>query len=360
MNKLDKKIIFTPGPVRMYPETLRLGAIQAPYFRNDEFSKIIFECEEILLELLNAPKESKVIFLTASGTAGMEAVVQNLLNANDETLVINGGGFGQRFVDLCQIHGINYKEHRIENTNLADTKPLEAYKRINSLLINGHETTIGMLYDLEAVGNFCQENNILHIVDAISMFITDELDMQKQHIDTLIVSSHKGLALPPGLTMVVLSPKVIEQINPSNSLYFDFKSYLKNGERGQTPFTPAVTIILQLHERLKQIKQDGLVVYINKAKEIAEYFRGQISSLPLQNYSQFMPNAMTSLMPTDGKSANQIVNDLEGQYGIVVAPNGGDLKNIVFRVSHMGNMDKVYVDILINALYDYFNVKREK
>jgi aspartate aminotransferase-like enzyme len=77
-------------------------------------------------------------------------------------------------------------------------------------------------------------------------------------------------------------------------------------------------------------------------------------------YSQFMPNAMTTLTPTDGKSASQIVKDLEEQYNIIVAPNGGDLKDKVFRVSHMGNMDREYVDILIDALYGYFSIKRQK
>ncbi len=356
---MKSKAMFTPGPVRMYPETLKLGAIQSPYFRNDEFSKILYECEDILLELLNAPKNSQVIFLTASGTAGMEAVVQNLLNSKDKTLVINGGAFGQRFAELCQIHHINYKEHKVADSNLSNTKQLENYKQIDSLLINGHETSIGMLYDLDAVGQFCKKNDILHIVDAISMFATDELDMQKQHIDALIMSSHKGLALPPGLTMIVLSAVAIKNINPINSLYFGFGAYLKNAERGQTPFTPAVTIILQLHARLKQIKSDGLDAHISKAKGVATYFRQQIAQLPLKAYSLFMPNAMTTLTPTDGKPASQIVKNLDEKYDVVVAPNGGDLKDTIFRVSHMGKMDKEYVDILIDALYDYYQVQKK-
>lgn len=358
MKSLYDKYIFTPGPVKMYEETLKLGSMQTPYFRNDEFSDIIFDCEKNLLNIANAPGGSRVLFLTASGTAGMEATVQNLLNQDDKALVVNGGGFGQRFADICKIHNINTIECKVQNSNLSDTSLLSENKDATSLLINAHETSIGTLYDLDAVGKFTKENGMLNIVDAISMFITDKLDMQRHNIDALIISSHKGLALPPGLSMVILSPKAIAKINPVHQLYFDFNSYLKDGQRGQTPFTPAVTIILQLHQRLQCIIEDGIKTHRERAKGAAEYFRESIKELPLELYSSYMPNAMTTLTPTDGKSAAQIVKDLDEQFDIIVAPNGGELRDKIFRVSHMGNMNKEYVDILINALHTYYNIKK--
>jgi aspartate aminotransferase-like enzyme len=154
--------------------------------------------------------------------------------------------------------------------------------------------------------------------------------------------------------MIILNPKAIAQLQPQSSLYFDFKNYLDDGERGQTPFTPAVTILLQLHFRLNQIFEIGIESEIKKAREIAQYFRESIKDLPLACYSDFMPNAMTTLTPTDGKSAWKIVNDLDKEYNIVVAPNGGVLKDKIFRVSHMGAMTKEYTQILIDALRDYY------
>ncbi len=358
INKLTEKYIFTPGPVRMFEETLEIGALQTPYFRNEAFSKITLECEENILKITNAACGSRVLFLTASGTAGMEAVVQNLLCSDDKALVINGGTFGQRFVDICKIHSIHHTEAKVQNNNLCDTAILDAHKDATALLINAHETSIGTLYDLDSVGAFAKEHNLLHIVDAISMFVTDAVDMQKHHIDALVISSHKGLALPPGLSMVVLSPRAIEKINPVHQLYFDFNSYLKDGARGQTPFTPAITIILQLHQRLEQIVHDSIESEINKAKEIATYFREAIQDLPLKPYSFHMPNAMTILTPTDEKLASLIVKDLDEKYNIIVAPNGGELKDKVFRVAHMGAMTKEYTDVLIDALFDYYGRKR--
>ncbi|MGZ8158432.1 MAG: pyridoxal-phosphate-dependent aminotransferase family protein [Methylobacter sp.] len=349
--------IFTPGPVKMPPYIMEIGARQTPYFRNEFFSNTLLECEKLLLDLASAPIGSRVVFLTASGTGAMEAAVMNLLSTNDKAIVINGGGFGQRFVDICKCHGAAVHEHKIDGENLADTAPLDAYAESTALLINAHETTKGILYDMDAIGHYCRKNKLLHIVDAISMFVTDDINMTDQHIDALIISSHKGLALPPGLSMVLLSPRAIDRVSPTKSLYFNFRNYLEDGLRGQTPFTPAVTILLQLHARLKQIERDTLKYEIDKANRIADYFRKHVSAWPLGLYSRFMPNAMTALTPTNGESALDIVKYLEGR-NIIVAPNGGALKDAVFRVSHMGDMTTDYVDVLINALDHYYGVTR--
>ncbi len=351
--------IFTPGPVKMSEEILQVGAKQTPYFRNSQFSDVTFACENGLLEMVNAPEGSRVIFLTASGTAGMESAVMNLLNKNDNALVVNGGGFGARFVDICTTHAIPHTNFRVKNTNLTEIESLAPNEEYTALVVNAHETSVGHLYNLDAMGEYAVKNDMLYIVDAISMLVTDPLDMQQSNIDVVIASSQKGLALPPGLTMVILTPKAIEKLQTIDSLYFNFKDYLANGKRGQTPYTPAVTIMLQLEARLEQIKRrGGIEQSIANAKEIATYFRSSIRALPLKEYTPFMPNAMTTLTPTDGRSAMDIVNALEENHKVMVCPNGGAERDIVFRVSHMGEMTKQYTDILINALHEFYGVAR--
>ncbi len=351
--------IFTPGPVKMSEEIMKIGAMQTPYFRNCEFSDVTFACEKGLLEMVNAPKGSKVIFLTASGTAGMESVVMNLLTKEDNALVVNGGGFGGRFVSICETHDIAHTDFKVKDTNLSDIEALAPNENFTSLVVNAHETSVGHLYDLNAMGDYAKKNDMLYIVDAISMLVTDKLDMQESRIDVVIASSQKGLALPPGLTMVILAPSALAKVQEVKSLYFNFKDYLSNAERGQTPYTPAVTIMLQLEARLAQIKREGgVVATIARAKEMSEYFRESIKELPLKAYTPFMPNAMTTLTPTDGKSAMDIVNDLEEAYKVMVCPNGGDKRDVIFRVSHMGDMTKAYTDVLIDALHDYYKIDR--
>ncbi|MBN6709939.1 alanine--glyoxylate aminotransferase family protein [Haemophilus haemoglobinophilus] len=349
--------VFAVGPVSMYPDTLELGAKQTPYFRNKLFSDVLLKSEALLLKMLNAPIGSRVVFLTASGTAGMEATVMNLLNQNDKAIVVNGGTFGDRFASLCKSHFVPHDELIVDDTDLNNLNSIFSVDGHTAFLVNAHETSVGRLYNLESIGNFCRAHNLLNIVDAISMFVTDYVDMQEHSIDALILSSQKGLALPPGLSMIVLTPKAISRLKDVNINYFDFKNYLSDGERGQTPYTPAVTIILQLLQRLEMIeKQGGIKSTIKQAEFISNYFRRAIAHLPLKFYSKYMPNAMTSLMPTDGKNALDIVRLLEEKYHIIVCPNGGALSSVIFRVSHMGYMTKEYVDNLINALNDIYNI----
>lgn len=121
-------------------------------------------------------------------------------------------------------------------------------------MVNAHETSTGVLYDLDLIGDFCKKENIFLVVDAISAFLADDINMKKNNINVMITGSQKALALPAGMALIVVDKKAIERIENNNvkSMYFNLKDYLNNGKRGQTPFTPAVSIILQLNSRLKE------------------------------------------------------------------------------------------------------------
>ena len=95
---------FTIGPVAMDEEIRKIGAEQIPYFRTPEFSELMLENETLMKRYMGAGEGARVLFLTGSGTASMEAAVMNLFDENDRLLVVNGGSFGQRFVDICEIH----------------------------------------------------------------------------------------------------------------------------------------------------------------------------------------------------------------------------------------------------------------
>lgn len=345
------KTLFTPGPVPMSEETLRIGGEQVPYFRNSVFSEVVLECERLLLKLVGAYEGSRVVFMSASGTAAMEAAIINLFSPDSRLLVVNGGAFGQRFCDICSLHGIEYQP-----IHAATSGPIEYPEaKADALLINGHETTTGRLYNLKQSGEYCRSRRMLHVVDGISMFVTDELNMQRQSIDALILSSHKGLALPPGLCMVILAPAALTALQTRpQSFYFNFQPYLNDIKRGQTPFTPTVGIINALLKRLQQIDREGMEHHNTKARILAARFRSGIAKFPLRFFVSDRPNAMTSLERTDGGDARQLVRDLEERYGMVLTPNGGALASRVFRVFHMGEQTVEDVDALLAALTSYF------
>ncbi len=341
----------------MASDTVRvIGAEQVPYFRTPEFSEKMLENERLVLSFAHAPKDSRVVFITGSGTASMEATVMNVLTPKDKALVINGGSFGHRFVQLCEIHDIPHDEinpvpgHDITDEDLArfDNKGYTA------LLVNVDETSTGVLYDIQRISRFCKRNGMLLIVDSISSFLCDPFDMEALGADVMITGSQKALACPPGISLIVLSPRAISRVmdNKVKSMYFDLQDALKNGERGQTPFTPAVGILLQINQRLKEIEAKGGVdAEIKERQMIASDFRSRIKDLPLEIFSHSLSNAVTPLHPVHAK-AYDVFTILKDEYQIWICPNGGDLRDRVFRVGHLGALTLQDNETLCHALHD--------
>ena len=345
---------FTVGPVMSSEEVLKIGAEQVPYFRTPEFSEIMFENERLFKKFVKAEDDSRVVFITGSGTAAMEASVMNTLTKNDKALIVNGGSFGKRFTEICNIHDIPYTELKLDFGKKLTIDKLSNYakKGYTAFIVNVHETSTGVYYDIEMISRFCKENNLFLIVDAISSFLADPFDMASLDVGVMITGSQKALACPPGVSVIVLSKNAVDRIHKSKtrSMYLDLKDALNNAERGQTPFTPAVGILRQINARLRDIdKNGGVEKETEKIKLIAEDFRNKIKDLPFEFFSESMSNAVTTLHPLN-VSAYNIFTILKDEYDIWVCPNGGELADKIFRVGHIGNLTTEDNDVLINAL----------
>ena len=348
-------INFTVGPVQSCEAVRKIGAENCPYFRTQEFSAVMFENEALVKEFADAPKGSRAVFMTCSGTGSMEATVMNVLSPSDKAIVVNGGSFGHRFEQLLALHQIPHDEIALDVGKALRDDHLAPFagKGYTAFVVNIHETSTGVHYDLEMISRFCRTNNLLLIVDAISSFLADDFDMAKYGVDVMITGSQKALACPPGVSVIVLSPRALARVaaNPTKCMYLDIKDALKNQERGQTPFTPAVGTLLQINQRLKEIKAaGGRPSETAKIAALAEDFRAKIKDLPFEIVSESMSNAVTPLHPTNGMSAYDIFTKLKDEYGIWICPNGGELKDKIFRVGHIGALTAEDNDKLVAAL----------
>ena len=347
---------FTVGPVMSSEAVRAIGSEHVPYFRTPEFSEVMLENERLVSEFAHAPKDSRVCFMTGSGTASMEATVMNVLSPEDKAIVVNGGSFGQRFVELLQLHQIPHHEVSLDYgqpLTEAHLAPL-ANQGYTAFLVNMGETSTGVLYDMPMIGRFCKENGLILIVDAISTFLADPFDMEALESDVMITGSQKALACPPGISLIVLSPRALERVerHQSVSMYLDLKLALKNGERGQTPFTPAVGTLLQINQRLREIKAAGGVESeLSRMRILSQDFRKKVSVLPFNMFTTSPQNGVTALQ-THGVSAYDIFTTLKDEYGIWICPNGGDLRDRVFRVGHLGALTTEDNTTLINAMLD--------
>lgn len=351
--------LFTVGPVEMFENIKEMGKDQIPYFRNAYFSDVMKELDYNLKTLFHMSPNDKNIFLTASGTGAMEAVVMNCLSEKDKVLVISGGGFGERFEELCRIHNIPYEVLRIpygESFCEEALKKLEQ-KEYTAMLVNIHETSIGQLYPITILSEFCQKKQMMFIVDAISSAFADEIDFSEYAIDVMIYSSQKALALAPGISVVALKESVVKNRIGQNmhSMYFDFSAYLENMERGQTPFTPAIGILLQMHIMVKELVQMGLEKKVAYTNFIAEDFRKKLQKAHFKMPDYPLSNALTPILFKG--DAEVYYRKLIEDYDITVNPCGGKLKSEMLRVGHMGNLKVEDNDLLIDALC---RIRREK
>lgn len=352
-------INFTVGPVQTEKYIREIGAEQIPYFRTEEFSDVMFQNEKLIKKLVKADENNRAVFITGSGTAAMEAAIINILTDKDKVLIINGGSFGERFVKICAAYQIPYVELKIKPGRKLTEDMLVPYEGVDltAFVVNMHETSTGVLYNMDLISKFCQKKNLILIVDAISSFLSDEFDMKRVRADVVITSSQKALACPPGVSIIVLSEIALKRINrvDCKCMYLNLKQALKDAERGQTPFTPAVGILLQINARLRNIYENGGVEKeIQRIATIANDFRNQIKCLPFVIASDSLSNAVTPLHPLTA-SAYSIFEVLKNEYNIWICPNGGEFRETLFRVGHIGALTIDDNKKIIFALKDMQN-----
>lgn len=319
-----------PGIVE--DDILRISAQQIPYMRTMWFSDLMKDNERMLLQAIGCTG-GRVMFYTASGTGAMEAIVQNYVAAQGKAYVIDGGTFGHRWVELCQYHGVECKSMKVPfacdiDYDLLDAEVADCRPAV--FLCQHHETSSGQLFNLERISEICKKYGVSLVVDVISSFLAEELDMDRLGIDVAVTSTQKGLNLPPGAALVFLSESALSRKCLHGSYYFDFQDNLKNLERGQTPFSPATMLFMQINERMKRNLAQGIREHVAVTRAKALHFRELCKKYEWQIPARNPSNAITGFFI--GRNADVMFTELQKK-GVFVMPSG---KPGFFRVSHMG------------------------
>ncbi|MDR0833969.1 MAG: aminotransferase class V-fold PLP-dependent enzyme [Candidatus Symbiothrix sp.] len=348
--------LFTPGPIQMDPETIAIGGMQSQYFRTSAFSQIMLDCAARLKHLLDAPHDAEMIFLTASGTAAMEASVMNLFTPQDKLLIISGGTFGKRFKQISEIYHIPSEVISLEWDESFHPEMLTPYENagITGMLVNLCETSTGQLYPMDAISAFCKRNHICLVVDAISAFLCDSFSMKESGASAVIISSQKGLALHAGMSFVAITKEAFETRcakNKPQTLYFNFVDYQQEMLRGQTPYTPGVAIINQLHDKLQRLEKAGTTASIACMTDLANYFRQQLLANTDFTYPDYpLSNCLTPVY-CPKHNAKAIFDTLRDEHNIYITPCAGDIASFLFRVAHMSQqLTRQDIDELVTLL----------
>mgnify|MGYP004558795961 FL=1 len=316
-------------------EIAEIGSQPIPYMRTDEFSEINLQSEGILLDLIHCQGGQTIIY-TGSGTGAMSAVVENYVCTKRKAIAINGGSFGKRWVSLCEYYGVPVVDFKVPFAKDIDYDELERTvetERPEVFLCQHHETSTGQLFNLEKISGICHRHNVSLVVDVISSFLAEELDMDALGIDICVTSTQKGLNIPPGLSILFISKRLEGYKYAHKGYYWDFDDNLGNLKRGQTPFSPATLIYLQLNARLRQIKEQGGESFnISQVRHRAGVFREECRkygwAMPAENPSY----AITAIQTRD-TAERRIFRGLIERYGTYIMP--GSIPGF-YRISHMG------------------------
>jgi aspartate aminotransferase-like enzyme len=352
---MRKNYLLTPGPTPLPPQVSESMARPIIHHRTPQFQAILKEAGEGLKYVFQTKND--VFILACSGTGAMEAAVINLLSPADTALTIQGGKFGERWTEICQGYGINTEVIDVEWGKAIEPREIEkrlkANPRIKAVFTTLCETSTGVVNDIRAIGAVIKDTAAVLVIDAISGLGAIDLNTDAWSCDVVVSGSQKGLMLPPGLGFISLSAKAWSLVSNSKcpKYYFDLKAAKKALDKTDTPFTPAITLIIALCESLKMIKDDGLENVFLRHRKMADAARSAMKAMGLE---LFAPTAasdvVTAVKVPPGIDGEKLVKIMRDTYNVTIAGGQAELKGKVFRIAHMGYIEEFDIIVGISCL----------
>ena len=351
-----KKRLFTPGPTPLMPEAQLAMSRPIVHHRTAQFKELLLETRQNLQKIFST--ENDVVILASSGTGAMEAAVSNLLSSDDPALAIVTGKFGQRWEKICQSYRIPCTALEKDNGEAASAEEiceaLEHHPEIQAILIQACETSTATSHDLERIAQLVGEKfpKVFIVVDAITALLTQPVETDQWGLDIVISGSQKAFALSPGLSFLTLSSRAIEKMeaNSWRPYYFNLPEEVQKQRKGQTVFTPAISLIVGLNETTREILRQSLDRVLADAELMARCTRIGLLELDFRLLSSSPANALTAAFPPQGVSAAELVKKLEDEFGIKVAGGQGELKDQIIRIAHLGYFDLLDVFSVLSAI----------
>ena len=352
---MEKMYLMTPGPTPIPPQVALEMAEPIIHHRSPQFQKIFAEVLERLRYLFQTKND--ILLFASSGTGAMEAAVANLLSPSDRVIVVRGGKFGQRWAEICVTYGIEIIPIDVQWGMAVEPQEIEKILQsgnsqpIKAVFTTLCETSTGTLTDIQKIGEVVKKSKAVLVVDAISGLAADDLRTDNWSVDVVVGGSQKGLMLPPGLSFVSISEKawdIMEEKIPS--YYFNFKKYKKVLSKPDTPWTPAISLISGLQKSLRLIKEEGLENVFIRHQKLAAAVRDGIEAIGLKLFSKNPSNAVSAVRAPANINSSKLVSMMRDEFKVWIADGQGELKGKVFRIAHLGYMQRFDVIIALSAL----------
>lgn len=349
-----KQYLLSPGPTPIPNEVALAMAETMIHHRTPQFNKVFDETREGLKKLFGTKND--VLILASSGTGAMEASVANLFSPGDKVLVINGGKFGERWLNISNAFGLNPIEMKVEwgqAVKVADVeKQLKARSDIQGVMIQASETSTTVLHPIKEIAELTQ-NGPLFLVDGVTAVGVVSLPLDEWGIDVLVTGSQKALMLPPGLGFIALSDRAWEKTKKAKlpRFYFDLNLERKNQQKGSGAFTPAVSLIFGARASLQMMQREGLQNVYARHDRLCRATRAAAKAMGLKLLAPDSPSpAATGIFLPAGIDADAVLEYLRDKMNITLAEGQDQLKGKAIRIAHIGYMGAFDVITAIAAL----------
>ncbi len=356
MGMLVKYHLYAPGPVEIPPEVLNEMSKPIFHHRTSQFSEVLVNAWEGLKYIFQTKEH--VYILASSGTGAMNAAVENTLSEGDKVIVLSFGKFGERWEKIAKAYNLNVVTIRKDYGYCVEPEEVEEVLRSNpdakAVLLQHSETSTGVSSDLKEISKVVSKTEAMLIVDGITSVGCDEVKMDKWGIDVLIAGSQKSFMIPPGLSFISLSYKAKKYMEKSNlpKFYFNLKEEEKALSDKTTAWTPGITLIMALNKSIELMKKEGLENVIKRHRVVSEAIREGVKALGLKLFCKYrlFSNAVTAVEVPQGIDGNQIPKIMRNKYGTEIAGGQGSMKGQIFRLGHLGYVDKGDVVVMLQSL----------
>ena len=345
-----------PGPTPCPQEVLQAVSKQMISHRGKEFITMFNSVTEKLKRVFQT--QDDVFLLTCSGTGGLEAAIVNTLSPGDKILAVSCGVFGDRFADIAKQYGANVKHLNFDWGKPVDPeavdRALRAESDIKAVLVTHNETSTGITNNIAEISSVVKKFDKLLLVDAVSSLGCIDLPVDNWHCDIVITCSQKGWMAPPGLAMVSVSEKAWQACGNAKMprYYWDFSKARDYSRKGQTPWTPAVSICYALNASLDLMLNEGLANIFARHARVAQMTRNGIRSLGLSVFAQesHASNTVTAVSGDDKLDISKLLQVLRDEYDVVIAGGQRKLSGKIFRIAHLGLVGENDIKVVLQAL----------
>ncbi len=345
--------VFIPGPTNM-PECLR-KAVDMPTLdhRSPLFGEILHPALAGVKAVLKS-QTAEIFVFPSTGTGGWETALTNTLSAGDKVLAARNGMFSQRWIDMCQRHGLDVQ---VVETPWGEGLPADRYEeiltadtahQIKVVLATHNETATGVLSDISAVRKALDAANhpALLYVDGVSSIGSMDFRMDEWGVDIAITGSQKGFMLPAGLAIVGFSPKALAALDTATlpRTFFDIRDMGKGYANNAYPYTPAVGLLNGLKMATEMLLSEGLENVFARHRRIACGVRAAVDAWGLKLCAvspDLYSDTVSAICTPEGFNATDIVTHAADKYDVAFGVGLGEVAGKVFRIGHLGSLTDV-------------------